>query len=89
MRTLLEDAAQRAIQYLESLDTRGVAPTPEAVAALSRFERSMPEAPQDPAATIAELDLVGSPATTAMAGGRFFGFVIGGALPVTVASNWL
>ena len=25
----------------------------------------------------------------AMAGGRFFGFVIGGALPVTVASNWL
>ena len=24
-----------------------------------------------------------------MAGGRFFGFVIGGALPITVASNWL
>ena len=31
----------------------------------------------------------GSPATMAMAGGRFFGFVIGGALPVTVAAGWL
>jgi glutamate/tyrosine decarboxylase-like PLP-dependent enzyme len=35
------------------------------------------------------LDEVGSPATMATAGGRFFGFVIGGTLPVTVAANWL
>jgi glutamate/tyrosine decarboxylase-like PLP-dependent enzyme len=32
---------------------------------------------------------VGSPATVASAGGRYFGFVIGGSLPVTVAANWL
>jgi hypothetical protein len=89
MRTLLDDAAQRAIRYLESLDARSVAPTPEAIAALARFEQPMPDEPQDPATTIAELDAIGSPATMAMAGGRFFGFVIGGALPVTVASNWL
>jgi len=89
MRTLLEDASQRAIRYLESLDARGVAPTAEAVAALSAFERPLPDGPQDPSATLAELDAIGSPATMAMAGPRFFGFVIGGALPVTVASNWL
>jgi len=35
------------------------------------------------------LDEIGSPATMASAGGRFFGFVIGGSLPVTVAANWL
>jgi glutamate/tyrosine decarboxylase-like PLP-dependent enzyme len=35
------------------------------------------------------LDEVGSPATVASAGGRFFGGVVGGALPVTVAANWL
>jgi glutamate/tyrosine decarboxylase-like PLP-dependent enzyme len=35
------------------------------------------------------LDEIGSPATMAMAGPRFFGFVIGGALPATVAANWL
>ncbi len=38
---------------------------------------------------LAELDEFGSPATMASAGGRFFGFVIGGALPVTVATNLL
>jgi glutamate/tyrosine decarboxylase-like PLP-dependent enzyme len=32
---------------------------------------------------------VGSPATTAVMGGRFFGGVIGGSLPVTVAAHWL
>jgi glutamate/tyrosine decarboxylase-like PLP-dependent enzyme len=35
------------------------------------------------------LDEVGSPATMAIMGGRFFGGVIGGALPVTVAAHWL
>ena len=35
------------------------------------------------------MDEIGSPATMAMAGPRFFGFVIGGSLPVTLAANWL
>ncbi len=89
MRDLLENAAQRSIRYLEGLEERGVAPLPEAVSALSGLDLPLPELPQDPAATLAELDAVVSPATTAMAGGRFFGFVIGGALPVSVATNWL
>jgi glutamate/tyrosine decarboxylase-like PLP-dependent enzyme len=38
---------------------------------------------------INRLDEVCTPATMAMAGPRFFGFVIGGALPVTLAANWL
>ena len=39
--------------------------------------------------TLRMLDEFGSPATMAMAGPRFFGFVIGGALPVTLAAQWL
>lgn len=49
----------------------------------------MPESAADPAATLALLDEAGSAATVASAGGRYFGFVIGGAYPVAVAASWL
>jgi glutamate/tyrosine decarboxylase-like PLP-dependent enzyme len=35
------------------------------------------------------LDEIGSPATVATTGGRYFGFVIGGTLPGSLAANWL
>lgn len=35
------------------------------------------------------LDTVGSPATVATTGGRFFGLVVGGTLPAALAANWL
>ena len=89
MSDLLDDAARRASRYLESLDTRSVAPAHEAVAALAKFEQALPERASTAEAVLAELDEFGSPATMASAGGRFFGFVIGGSLPVTVAANWL
>jgi glutamate/tyrosine decarboxylase-like PLP-dependent enzyme len=89
MNDLLDDAAQRASRYLESLNTRSVAPQNDAVAALARFDQALPEHPSAAAAVLAELDEIGSPATMASAGGRFFGFVIGGALPATVAASWL
>jgi glutamate/tyrosine decarboxylase-like PLP-dependent enzyme len=89
MSDLLSDTARRANRYLDSLDTRSVAPASEALAALAAFERPFPEHESTAEAVVAELDEIGSPATMASAGGRFFGFVIGGALPVTVAANWL
>jgi glutamate/tyrosine decarboxylase-like PLP-dependent enzyme len=89
MSNLLSDAARRASRYLETLDARSVAPTREAIAALGRFEQAFPEQGSTAESVLSELDEVGSPATMASAGGRFFGFVIGGSLPVTVAANWL
>jgi glutamate/tyrosine decarboxylase-like PLP-dependent enzyme len=89
MNELLKDAAYRAGRYLDTLATRAVAPTPQALAALARFEQPLPEHASSAESVLAELDEIGSPATMASAGGRFFGFVIGGSLPATLAANWL
>jgi glutamate/tyrosine decarboxylase-like PLP-dependent enzyme len=89
MDELLNTTADRAIRYLDGLAERRVSPDPEALARLSRFDEALPDGPDDPQRVIALLDDVGSPATTATAGPRFFGFVIGGAMPVTVAASWL
>ncbi len=87
--SLLHDAAGRAIRYLASLDARGVAVTSEARDRLTVLDEPIPDGPTDPAAILALLDAIGSPATTATAGGRFFGFVTGGSLPAALAANWL
>src|SRR5450755_3453302 len=89
MHALLQDAAARASAYLQGLDHRMVAPDPAAVAALDALDGTLPDAPSDPCDVLEMLDRYGSPATMAMAGSRFFGFVIGGSLPVALAANWL
>jgi glutamate/tyrosine decarboxylase-like PLP-dependent enzyme len=89
VRELLTDAAGRAGRYLAALDERPVAPDDAALAGLARFDEPLPEGAGDPAATLALLDEAGSAATVASAGGRYFGFVIGGAYPVAVAASWL
>jgi glutamate/tyrosine decarboxylase-like PLP-dependent enzyme len=86
---LLGEAARRARHYLNELDERPVYPTSEALAKLTAFDEPLPEGPQDPLETLALLDEAGSPATVASAGGRYFGFVIGGSLPAALAANWL
>jgi glutamate/tyrosine decarboxylase-like PLP-dependent enzyme len=45
--------------------------------------------PLDAAQVLEELDTIGSPAAVASAGGRYFGFVIGGSLPAALAANIL
>lgn len=89
MNHLLKATADRALRYLDELKNRNVAPRPDAIANLWRFDELLPEAPTDPEEVVALLDEIGSPATMATAGSRYFGFVVGGSLPATVAANWL
>ncbi|HWS53469.1 MAG TPA: pyridoxal-dependent decarboxylase [Pyrinomonadaceae bacterium] len=56
---------------------------------MARLRGPLPRKPAGPQEVLALLDEVGSPATTASAGGRFFGFVTGGSLPAALAANWL
>src|SRR2546421_993250 len=78
MQDLLRTTAERAARYLADLKDRAVAPTPEALTNLRRLDEPLPEHPTDPSTVIRLLDDIGSPATMASAGGRLFGFVVGG-----------
>src|SRR5512140_432401 len=89
MKSILEDAAARAIAYLEGLENRPVAPDAQGVAGLRRFVELLPQQPTPPGEVLRLLDEIGTPATMGMAGSRFFGFVIGGSLPAALAANWL
>lgn len=89
MDDLLSQTAIRAKRYLEGLDARPVAPPQSAVDDLAILDQPLPEHPISPAEVLDLLDRIGSPATVATAGGRYFGFVHGGTLPATLAANWL
>ncbi|HTP40421.1 MAG TPA: pyridoxal-dependent decarboxylase [Steroidobacteraceae bacterium] len=86
---LLQDAARRALAYLEGRNARAVMPDAAAVTRLGGFDVPLPAGPSDPMATLALLDDLVSPATLVETGPRFFGFVIGGVLPAALAANWL
>ena len=86
---VLAMAADRARRYVREIGDRKVAPGEKELAALSRFHEPFPERSSDPGEVVAMLDEVGSPATMATTGGRYFGFVIGGALPASMAAIWL
>ena len=89
MKSLLNDAAARGTAYLDSLRERRVSPQPGAITALASLHRPLQEEPVQPSRVLEELDALGSPATMASAGGRFFGFVVGASLPAALAANVL
>jgi glutamate/tyrosine decarboxylase-like PLP-dependent enzyme len=90
IRQLLVAAANRSASYIEKLRVRAVGPERGAVERLTEaLDGPLPLEPCQPAEILAFLDEHGSPATVASAGGRYFGFVTGGALPATVAAQYL
>jgi glutamate/tyrosine decarboxylase-like PLP-dependent enzyme len=89
MRDLLHETADFAADFLESLSERPVAPPVDLETLRARMGGPVPEGPAEPRDVIAELASVGSDAAVAIPGGRYFGFVIGGAVPAALAADWL
>ncbi len=86
---LLRHAAETARKYVQEIGERRVAPAERDLAGLTKFCEPFPNAPSDPMQVLDKLDEIGSPATVATTGGRYFGFVNGGTLPASLAANWL
>ena len=89
MNELLKWVAERAIAYQDNLDARNVAPTLEAVNRLKELDTPLQNESLDAQIVIRQLEEIGSPATVATRGGRYYGFVNGGSLPAVQAASWL
>ncbi|MFW2333560.1 pyridoxal phosphate-dependent decarboxylase family protein [Ilumatobacter sp.] len=86
---LLRRAGALAIAYVESIDDRAVAPTPEALAALARFDEELSDSGTEASSTLELLADAGGPATMASTGRQYYGFVNGATLPVALGASML
>ncbi len=86
---LLRQALLHAEEYIGGINEHRVWPADDVLAGLSAFDEPLPAAPSSPSAMLELLHRCGSPATIPQTGGRFFGFVNGGAYPAAVAARWL
>jgi len=86
---LLTQVAARSSRYLDAIGDRRVFPDSNALKQLSRLGSDLPQEGLPAEQVLALLDDIGSPATVATTGGRYFGFVNGGTLHAALAANWL
>ena len=89
MRELLGETAGLAANYLEAIEERPVGWSVSVEELRSRLGGPLPERPSDPREVITHLADAVEPGLVASPGGRYFGFVIGGAAPATIAADWL
>lgn len=90
MPTPLFDLAHRlAEQYLDTTSTRHVGGTTPRAELMARLGGPLSEHGMDPTEVIDALARNADPGLVATVGPRYFGFVTGGAVPVTVAADWL
>ena len=88
-RRALERAAELGIEYVESVPDRPVAPAASLEELRETLDLPLPDEPTEALTVVEELARDVEPGLTQMSGGRYFGFVIGGALPASIAADWL
>src|SRR4051812_50170453 len=85
----LGEAFEQALAYLEPLPQRPLATEATADDLRGALGGRLPDDPTDPVTVVAELARRSDPGIMPSGSGRYFGFVIGGALPAALAADWL
>ncbi len=88
-RALLSRTCALSLGYLDSLASRPVRESAALEELRASLDVELPEAGQEPIEVIEALARGAEPGLVASAGPRFFGFVVGGSLPVALAADWL
>ena len=88
-RELLNRTAAHAADFLESLDERAIAQPVEVDELRSRLGGPLPDGPTDPVDVLDGLVQAADEGIVATPSGRFFGFVLGGAIPAALAADWM
>jgi glutamate/tyrosine decarboxylase-like PLP-dependent enzyme len=89
MKDLLRLTADYAAQFHDTLDERPVGATASVDELVGALGGPLPEEGTEDAQVLAELVAGAEPGVVGTQTGRYFGFVIGSALPASVAADWL
>src|ERR1700694_6131682 len=87
--SVLGHARKHAEAWLATVGERRVGPRAGADALVSSLGGALPEEPTPPEDVVDLLSAHAEPGLMAMQSGRFYGWVIGGTLPVALAADWL
>ena len=88
-RAVMECAKEHALAYLGSLDEAPVNASVSLDELRRRFAHALPAEGTDPVTIIDDLAAGVADGLIGNAGGRFYGWVIGGGLPSALAADWL
>lgn len=86
---LLKRTSDLALEFLETLPERPVGRPVNYAALLESMGGELPAEGEDSLQVIEQLVKTANPGLVATAGPRYFGFVIGGAHPASLAADWL
>lgn len=86
---LLARAHEHALEYLDGLPERRVPATAGADELGDAFGGPLPDGPSDPLDVLDAMVAAAEPGLATLSSPRFFGFVIGGTYPVSIAADWL